>query len=76
MACGNAVFVRDLPAIREFCTPGIDRLTCTAPSTFRDAIERLPEDTELRRRLGDRTQDVERDDDLHVRPTFTILLYV
>ena len=53
MACGKAVVLRDLPVFREYFTDGQDCLMCDGFAEFREAIERLADDPELRERLGD-----------------------
>ena len=52
MACGKAVVLRDIPVFREFYTDGEDCLLCSDFDEFRDALERLAADPELRERLG------------------------
>ena len=52
MACGKAVVLRDLPVFREYFTDGEDCLMCSDFEAFRDAIDRLAGDPELRERLG------------------------
>jgi glycosyltransferase involved in cell wall biosynthesis len=52
MACGKAVILRDIPVFEEFYTDGHDCLKCETESEFRDAVERLADDRDLRERLG------------------------
>ncbi|WP_394328195.1 glycosyltransferase family 4 protein [Natronorubrum texcoconense] len=52
MACGKPVVLRDLPVFEEFYTHGTDCLKCQTEREFRDAIERLVADPDLRTRLG------------------------
>ncbi|WP_101296715.1 glycosyltransferase family 4 protein [Halegenticoccus soli] len=52
MACGKAVVLRDIPVFREFYTDGHDCLTCATRAEFRDALDRLAADPDLRARLG------------------------
>jgi 1,2-diacylglycerol-3-alpha-glucose alpha-1,2-glucosyltransferase len=57
MACGKPVALRDLPVFEEFYTDGVDCLKCTTEREFREALERLAADPELRRRLGERARE-------------------
>ena len=52
MACGKAVVLRDIPVFEEFYTDGHDCLKCETRAEFRDALERLAADPDLRARLG------------------------
>jgi glycosyltransferase involved in cell wall biosynthesis len=53
MACGKPVVLRDIPVFEEFYTDGHDCLKCSTEAEFRDALDRLAEDSSLRRRLGE-----------------------
>ena len=53
MACGKAVVLRDLPVFREYFTDGEDCLMCADFGEFREAIDRLAGDPDLRERLGE-----------------------
>ena len=52
MACGKAVVLRDLPVFREFYTDGEDCLLCSDLDEFREAVEQLAAEPDLRERLG------------------------
>lgn len=53
MACGKAVVLRDLPVFREFYTDGVDCLLCETFVEFREALEELSTNPELRADLGE-----------------------
>ena len=53
MACGKAVILRDIPVFEEFYTHGHDCLKCETDAEFREAVERLAGDDDLRARLGE-----------------------
>jgi glycosyltransferase involved in cell wall biosynthesis len=53
MACEKAVVLRDIPVFDEFFTHGEDCLKCETRAEFRDALARLENDPDLRRRLGE-----------------------
>jgi glycosyltransferase involved in cell wall biosynthesis len=53
MACGKPVVLRDIPVFEEFYIHGHDCLKCSTRAEFRDALERLADDPELRSRLGE-----------------------
>ncbi|MDL0121294.1 MULTISPECIES: glycosyltransferase family 4 protein [Halobacterium] len=57
MACGKPVVLRDIPVFREFFTDGEDCLMCSTFEAFRDAIDRLAGDPELRTRLGENARE-------------------
>jgi glycosyltransferase involved in cell wall biosynthesis len=57
MACGKPVVVRDLPIFEQFYTDGVDCLKCDGLAEFREAIDRLTEDPELRERLGENARE-------------------
>jgi 1,2-diacylglycerol-3-alpha-glucose alpha-1,2-glucosyltransferase len=57
MACGKAVVLRDIPVFEEFYTDGHDCLKCDTTAEFRDAVERLAEDDNLRERLGNNARE-------------------
>jgi len=52
MACGKPVVLRDIPVFEEFYTHGHDCLKCDTRAEFREALDRLAADPDLRRRLG------------------------
>lgn len=52
MACGKPVVLRDIPVFDELYTDGVDCLKCSTTAEFREAIDRLVADPELRDRLG------------------------
>jgi glycosyltransferase involved in cell wall biosynthesis len=52
MACGKAVVLSDLPVFREFYTDGEDCLLCATHEEYREALERLAADPDLRAELG------------------------
>ncbi|WP_440766307.1 glycosyltransferase family 4 protein [Natronorubrum sp. DTA7] len=52
MACGKPVVLRDLPVFEECYTHGVDCLKCRTEGEFREALERLAADSDLRDRLG------------------------
>jgi len=53
MACGKPVVLRDIDVFREFFTDGEDCLMCSTFAEFREALERLADDPDLRERLGE-----------------------
>ncbi|WP_251329934.1 glycosyltransferase family 4 protein [Haloplanus pelagicus] len=53
MACGKPVVLRDIPVFEEFYTHGHDCLKCETRAEFRDALDRLAADPDLRERLGE-----------------------
>ena len=57
MACGKAVVLRDIPVFEEFYTDGHDCIKCETEAEFREAVERLAEDEQLRRRLGENARE-------------------
>jgi 1,2-diacylglycerol-3-alpha-glucose alpha-1,2-glucosyltransferase len=57
MACGKAVVLRDIPVFREFYTHGEDCLMCETHDEFRDALDELAENPELRERLGENARE-------------------
>jgi glycosyltransferase involved in cell wall biosynthesis len=61
MACGKPVVLRDLPVFEEFYTDGEDCLTCGTLAEFREAIDRLAADPELRERLGENARETARE---------------
>lgn len=52
MACGKAVVLRDLPVFNEYYTHEEDCLLCSTFAEFREALERLAANPDLRDRLG------------------------
>ena len=52
MACGKPVVLRDIPVFREFYTDGEDCLLCSSTAEFREALDRLARNSNLRARLG------------------------
>ena len=52
MACGKPVVLRDIPVFEEFYTHGHDCLKCETRAEFREALDRLADDPDLRERLG------------------------
>ncbi|GGL30284.1 glycosyl transferase family 1 [Halarchaeum grantii] len=52
MATGKPVVLRDIPVFEEFFEDGHDCLKCETEAEFRDALERLAAEPELRERLG------------------------
>jgi glycosyltransferase involved in cell wall biosynthesis len=61
MACGKAVVLRDLPVFREFYTDGEDCLLCSGFSEFRDALQLLAENPDVRARLGANARETARE---------------
>jgi glycosyltransferase involved in cell wall biosynthesis len=53
MACGKPCVLSDIPVFREFFTDGEDCLICATFEEFRDAVDRLARDPDLRERLGE-----------------------
>ncbi|MFB6124959.1 MAG: glycosyltransferase family 4 protein [Halanaeroarchaeum sp.] len=53
MATGKAVVLRDIPVFEEFFTDGEDCLKADSFEGFREALDRLAADPDLRRRLGE-----------------------
>ncbi|MFC5970331.1 glycosyltransferase family 4 protein [Halomarina salina] len=64
MACGKAVVLRDIPVFREFYTDGEDCLLCETAAEFREALDRLAEDPDLRERLGENARETAREHSL------------
>jgi 1,2-diacylglycerol-3-alpha-glucose alpha-1,2-glucosyltransferase len=53
MACGKACVLSDIPVFREFFTDGEDCLICSDFEEYREALDRLDSNPELRDRLGE-----------------------
>ncbi|MFC7133664.1 MULTISPECIES: glycosyltransferase family 4 protein [Salinibaculum] len=64
MACGKAVVLRDIPVFREFYTDGEDCLLCSDFGEFRDALDRLADNPDLRERLGANARETAREHSL------------
>jgi len=60
MACGKPVVLRDIPVFREYYEDGHDCLLCGSRAEFRDAIDRLADDPDLRARLGENARETAR----------------
>jgi len=61
MACGKPVVLRDIPVFREFYEDGHDCLLCSTRAQFREALDRLAEDSGLRERLGANARETARE---------------
>lgn len=61
MACGKPVVLRDLPVFREYYDDGVDCLLCDSFEAFREAIDRLAGDPDLRERLGANARETARE---------------
>jgi glycosyltransferase involved in cell wall biosynthesis len=61
MACGKAVVLSDIPVFREFYEDGHDCLVCSSRAEYREALERLAGDPELRDRLGENARETARE---------------
>jgi len=61
MACGKAVVLSDIPVFREYYEDGHDCLICADGTEFREALERLEANPELRERLGENATETARD---------------
>ena len=61
MACGKAVVLSDIPVFREYYEDGHDCLICADESEFRDALDRLADDPDLRERLGENARETARE---------------
>lgn len=57
MACGKAVVLRDIPVFREFYADGHDCLLCSTQAEFEEALQRLANNPELRKRLGENARE-------------------
>jgi glycosyltransferase involved in cell wall biosynthesis len=57
MACRKAVVLRDIPVFEEFYTHGEDCLKCETRAEFRDALDELADDPDLRERLGENARE-------------------
>lgn len=64
MACGKAVILSDIPVFREFYTDGEDCLLCETTAEYREALERLAADPDLRERLGENARETAREHSL------------
>jgi len=64
MACGKAVVLSDIPVFREYYTHGHDCLLCSSRAEFREAIDRLAADPDLRARLGENARGTAREHSL------------
>ncbi|MWG35837.1 glycosyltransferase family 4 protein [Halomarina oriensis] len=64
MACGKAVVLSDIPVFREFYTDGEDCLICSSREEFREALDRLAENPDLRERLGENAKETAREHSL------------
>lgn len=60
MACGKPVVLRDLPVFREYYEDGEDCILCSSRAEFREALDRLAADPDLRERLGKRARETAR----------------
>ncbi|MFB6159558.1 MAG: glycosyltransferase family 4 protein [Haloferacaceae archaeon] len=61
MACGKPVVLRDIPVFREYYTDGEDCILCDSRAAFRDALDRLAADPDLRERLGENARATARE---------------
>ena len=61
MACGKAVVLSDIPVFREFYEDGHDCLICSTEGEYREALERLAADPDLRKRLGGNARETARE---------------
>jgi len=61
MACGKPVVLRDIPVFREFYRDGHDCLLCSTRAEFREALDRLVGDPDLRERLGRNARETARE---------------
>jgi glycosyltransferase involved in cell wall biosynthesis len=61
MACGKAVVLSDIPVFREYYEDGHDCLICSDEAEFREALERLEANPELRERLGENAMETARE---------------
>jgi 1,2-diacylglycerol-3-alpha-glucose alpha-1,2-glucosyltransferase len=52
MACGKTVVISDISVFEEFFTHGEDCLKCASRDEFRQALDRLADNSDLRERLG------------------------
>jgi glycosyltransferase involved in cell wall biosynthesis len=57
MACSKAVVLSDIPVFREFFVDGEDCLLCSSFAEYRDALDRLAADPDLRERLGENARE-------------------
>jgi glycosyltransferase involved in cell wall biosynthesis len=64
MATGKAVVLRDIPVFEEFYTDGHDCLKCSTHEEFREALDRLASDPDLRERLGANARETAREHSL------------
>jgi glycosyltransferase involved in cell wall biosynthesis len=64
MACGKAVVLSDIPVFREYYEDGHDCLICEDEAEFREALERLAENPDLRERLGENAKETAREHSL------------
>jgi glycosyltransferase involved in cell wall biosynthesis len=64
MACGKAVVLSDLPVFREFYIDGEDCLMCSTHEEYREALEQLAADPDLRERLGENARETAADHSL------------
>ena len=64
MACGKPVVLRDIPVFEEQFEHGHDCLLCADRGEFRDALDSLAEDPELRERLGENARETAAEHDL------------
>ncbi|QIO23436.1 glycosyltransferase family 4 protein [Haloarcula sp. JP-L23] len=61
MACGKAVVLSDIPVFREYYEDGHDCLICSDEAEFREAVERLEANPDLRERLGENAMETARE---------------
>jgi glycosyltransferase involved in cell wall biosynthesis len=61
MACGKAVVLSDIPVFREYYEDGEDCLLCSSFEEFREAIDRLAANPDLRERLGENARETARE---------------
>jgi 1,2-diacylglycerol-3-alpha-glucose alpha-1,2-glucosyltransferase len=64
MACGKACVLSDIPAFREFFTDGEDCLICSDFGEYREALDRLEANPDLRECLGENAMETAREHSL------------
>jgi glycosyltransferase involved in cell wall biosynthesis len=57
MSCGKACVLRDIPVFREYFTDGEDAILCSTFDEFEAAVDRLADDPDRRRRLGENARE-------------------
>lgn len=75
MACGKPVVLRRLPVFEELYTHGEDCLLCETKAEFRDTLDRLARNRQLRHRLGENAAQTAQEHSLEELRTELVDMY-